>query len=284
MDWLEALIMGLVQGLTEFLPISSSAHLRVVGELIGAGDPGAGFTAITQIGTETAVLIYFWKDIVRIISRWWMSLPFISKESRSKSSDPDVRMGWMIIVGSLPIAILGLLLESWIDTTFRNLWITVFMLAAFGLLLGWADRVGRRVNTLDKMTWGQAVAFGFAQALALIPGVSRSGGTITAGRLMGFTREAAARYSFLLALPAVFASGFYKAFKAFGDEQAVGWGPTILATLVAFVVGYLVIVWFLKLVTTKSFQPFVIYRLCFAALIAVLLIFGVLQPVAGLVS
>ena len=284
MDWLEALIMGLVQGLTEFLPISSSAHLRVVGELIGAGDPGAGFTAITQIGTETAVLIYFWKDIVRIISRWWMSLPFISKESRVKSSDPDVRMGWMIIVGSLPIAILGLLLESWIDTTFRNLWITVFMLAAFGLLLGWADRVGRRVNTLDKMTWGQAVAFGFAQALALIPGVSRSGGTITAGRLMGFTREAAARYSFLLALPAVFASGFYKAFKAFGDEQAVGWGPTILATLVAFVVGYLVIVWFLKLVTTKSFQPFVIYRLCFAALIAVLLIFGVLQPVAGLVS
>ena len=228
MDWLEALIMGLVQGLTEFLPISSSAHLRVVGELIGAGDPGAGFTAITQIGTETAVLIYFWKDIVRIISRWWMSLPFISRESRVKSSDPDVRMGWMIIVGSLPIAILGLLLESWIDTTFRNLWITVFMLAAFGLLLGWADRVGRRVNTLDKMTWGQAVAFGFAQALALIPGVSRSGGTITAGRLMGFTREAAARYSFLLALPAVFASGFYKAFKAFGDEQAVGWGPTIL--------------------------------------------------------
>ena len=276
--------MGLVQGLTEFLPISSSAHLRVVGELIGAGDPGAGFTAITQIGTETAVLIYFWKDIVRIISRWWMSLPFISKESRIKSSDPDVRMGWMIIVGSLPIAILGLLLESWIDTTFRNLWITVFMLAAFGLLLGWADRVGRRVNTLDKMTWGQAVAFGFAQALALIPGVSRSGGTITAGRLMGFTREAAARYSFLLALPAVFASGFYKAFKAFGDEQAVGWGPTILATLVAFVVGYLVIVWFLKLVTTKSFEPFVIYRLCFAALVAILLIVGVLQPLAGLVS
>ena len=284
MDWLEALIMGLVQGLTEFLPISSSAHLRVVGELIGAGDPGAGFTAITQIGTETAVLIYFWKDIVRIISRWWMSLPFISKESRIKSSDPDVRMGWMIIVGSLPIAVLGLLLESWIDTTFRNLRITVFMLAAFGLLLGWADRVGRRVNTLDKMTWGQAVAFGFAQALALIPGVSRSGGTITAGRLMGFTREAAARYSFLLALPAVFASGFYKAFKAFGDEQAVGWGPTILATLVAFVVGYLVIVWFLKLVTTKSFEPFVIYRLCFAALVAILLIVGVLQPLAGLVS
>ena len=196
------------------------------------------------------MLIYFWKDIVRIISRWWMSLPFISKESRIKSSDPDVRMGWMIIVGSLPIAVLGLLLESWIDTTFRNLWITVFMLAAFGLLLGWADRVGRRVNTLDKMTWGQAVAFGFARALALIPGVSRSGGTITAGRLMGFTREAAARYSFLLALPAVFASGFYKAFKAFGDEQAVGWAPPFRSLLHTVSAACWVSVWFLVLVTT----------------------------------
>lgn len=281
MDWLEAIIMGLVQGLTEFLPISSSAHLRVVGELIGAGDPGAGFTAITQIGTETAVLIYFWNDIVRIIRSWWLSLPFISSARRVPSSDPDARMGWMIIVGSIPIAVLGLLLENWIDTTFRNLWITVFMLAAFGLLLGWADRTGKKVNTLETMTWSQAIAYGFAQALALIPGVSRSGGTITAGRIMGFTREAAARYSFLLALPAVFASGFYKAFKAVGDPQDVGWSSTILATIVAFVVGYLVIVWFLKLVTTRSFEPFVIYRLGFAAVVAVLLLTGVLQATSA---
>lgn len=284
MDWLQALIMGLVQGLTEFLPISSSAHLRFVGELIGAGDPGAGFTAITQIGTETAVLLYFRKEIWLILRSWWFSLPFWGPAKRVPASDPNARLGWMIIVGTLPIAILGILLEGWIDTNFRNLWVTVFMLAAFGLLLGWADTVGRRVNTLDTMTWGQAVGFGFAQALALVPGVSRSGGTITAGRLMGFTREAAARYSFLLALPAVYASGFYKLFKeAGGSEGHVGAVPTLIATVVAFVVGYLVIVWFLRLITTRSFRPFVIYRLCFAALIAVLLLAHVIpaMPAVG---
>lgn len=284
MDFLEALIMGLVQGLTEFLPISSSAHLRFVGELIGAGDPGAGFTAITQIGTETAVLIFFWKDIVRIISSWWLSLPFIPETKRLSSKNPDARLGWMIIVGTIPIGILGLLLEDWIDTNFRNLWITVFMLAAFGLLLGWADKVGKRVNTLDTMTWGQAIAYGFAQALALIPGVSRSGGTITAGRLMGFKREAAARYSFLLALPAVYVSGFYKLFKAVGDESSVGAFPTLIATVVAFAVGYVVIVWFLRVISTYSFEPFVIYRLVFAGLIAALLLTHVIYPMPPLTS
>ena len=282
MDWLEALIMGLVQGLTEFLPISSSAHLRFVGELIGAGDPGAGFTAITQIGTETAVLIYFRKEIWLILRQWWMSLPFQGPAVRVPAKDPHARLGWMIIVGTLPIGILGLLLEGWIDTNFRNLWVTVVMLAGFGLLLGWADRVGPRVNDLDNMTWGQAVGYGFAQALALIPGVSRSGGTITAGRLMGFTRESAARYSFLLALPAVYVSGFYKLFKAVGGEASVGAAPTLIATVVAFVVGYIVIVWFLKWISTGSFQPFVIYRLGFAALIAILLLVGFLAPMPPL--
>lgn len=279
MDWLQALIMGLVQGLTEFLPISSSAHLRFVGELIGAGDPGAGFTAITQIGTETAVLIFFWRDIVLILRQWWFSLPFTDVSRRVTMSDPHARLGWMIIVGTLPIGILGLLFEGWIDTNFRNLWITVFMLAAFGLLLGWADRVGAREKTLATMGWKEAVAFGFAQALALVPGVSRSGGTITAGRLMGFKREDAARYSFLLALPAVYVSGFYKLFKAIGGEGSVGAGQTLLATLVAFGVGYLVIVWFLNFVSTKSFQPFVVYRLVLAGLIAVLLLGNVISPI-----
>lgn len=279
MDWLQALIMGLVQGLTEFLPISSSAHLRFVGELIGAGDPGAGFTAITQIGTETAVLIFFWRDIVLILRQWWFSLPFTDASRRVTMSDPHARLGWMIIVGTLPIGILGLLFEGWIDTNFRNLWITVFMLAAFGLLLGWADRVGAREKTLATMGWKEAVAFGFAQALALVPGVSRSGGTITAGRLMGFKREDAARYSFLLALPAVYVSGFYKLFKAIGGEGNVGAGQTLLATLVAFGVGYLVIVWFLNFVSTKSFQPFVVYRLVLAGLIAVLLLGNVISPI-----
>lgn len=280
MDWLEALIMGLVQGLTEFLPISSSAHLRFVGELIGAGDPGAGFTAITQIGTETAVLLYFRKDIALILKSWWRSLPFISSSKRLTLKDPHARLGWMIIVGTIPIGILGIILEPVIDQNFRNLWITVVMLVVFGLLLGWADAVGPKVNTLETMNWGQAIGYGFAQALALVPGVSRSGGTITAGRLMGFKREDAARYSFLLALPAVYTSGFYKLFKAFGDDHAVGFVPTLIATVVAFAVGYVVIIWFLKIVSTYSFKPFVIYRLVFAALIAVLLLAGVIPAVS----
>ncbi len=275
MDWLDAIIMGLVQGLTEFLPVSSSAHLRFVGQLIGNEDPGAAFTAITQLGTETAVLIFFWKDIVRILKSWWMAMPWISEKSRLPQSNPDTRMGWMIIVGSMPIGFLGLFLEDWIDTSFRNLWITIFMLVGFGLLLGFADHIGRNKKTLDELSWGNAIGFGFAQALALIPGVSRSGGTITAGRLMGFTREAAARYSFLLALPAVFISGLYKAAKVATGGDTIYLGPTILATIVAFVVGYLVIVWFLDLISNHSFMPFVIYRVGFAVLIAACVIFGV---------
>lgn len=284
MSWLEAVILGLVQGLTEFLPVSSSAHLRIVGELTGTADPGAAFTAITQIGTETAVLLFFWKDIVRIVSRWARSLPVVGPAKRVTSSDPDARMGWMIIVGSLPIGILGLALQDWIDTTFRNLWITVAMLAVFGILLGLADRLGRSRLTLDRMSWRDAVLYGLAQALALVPGVSRSGGTITMGRALGYTREAAARYSFLLAMPAVFASGFYKVFKVLTGGDEVSWGPTLLATLIAFVVGYLVIMWFLKLVSTKSFAPFVWYRLALAVLVAVLLLAGVLEPMAGVMG
>ena len=278
MSWLEAIILGLVQGLTEFLPISSSAHLRIVGELTGSQDPGAAFTAITQIGTEAAVLIYFWKDIVRIVSRWALSLPIVGPAKRIPASDPDARMGWMIIVGSLPIGILGLLLQDWIDTSFRNLWITVTMLAVFAIFLGLADHYGKRVKTLDHMSWKDAVLFGFAQAMALIPGVSRSGGTITMGRLLGYTREAAARYSFLLAMPAVFASGFYKVAKVVAGGDHIYVGPTIVATLIAFVVGYLVIVWFLKLVSTKSFMPFVWYRLALAGAVAAMLLVGILQP------
>lgn len=281
MSWLEAIILGLVQGLTEFLPISSSAHLRIVGELTGASDPGAAFTAITQIGTETAVLIFFWKDITRILSRWALSLPVVGPAKRVESSDPDARLGWMITVGSLPIGILGLLLEDWIDTTFRNLWITVTMLVVFGLLLGLADRLGAKVRTLDRMSWRDAVLFGLAQAMALIPGVSRSGGTITMGRALGYTREAAARYSFLLAMPAVFASGFYKVAKVLTGGDHVDVGPTLVATLIAFAVGYLVIVWFLKLISTRSFAPFVWYRLGLAAVVAALLLTHVLEPLAG---
>lgn len=276
MNTFEAIIMGLVQGLTEFLPISSSAHLRILGSLFGE-DPGAAFTAITQIGTETAVLIYFWKDISRIVGKWFQA--FVPTRSGVNQSDPDVRMGWMIIVGSLPIGILGLLGQDWIEKEFRNMWITVAMLIIFALFLGAADRWGKKEKTLDQLSWVQAILFGLAQALALVPGVSRSGGTITAGRLMGFTRVAAARYSFLLAMPAVFASGFYQAAKSVGHNP-VGWGATILATVVAFAVGYAVIVWFMRLLETKTFAPFVIYRLLLGSAVGIALAAGALSAFA----
>lgn len=273
MDWLIAIIMGIVQGLTEFLPISSSAHLRIVGEFLMPGrEPGAFFTAFIQIGTETAVLVYFWKDIVRIIGKWFAAL--VGKHDRS---DPDVRLGWLVIVGSIPIGVLGLLLQDVIETSFRSLWIVGTTLIVFGILLGVADAIGKRIHTLESMNWGQGLIYGGAQALALIPGVSRSGGTIMAGRFMGFTREAAARYSFLLAIPAVMASGLYSLYKAVDEPIVLGWGPTALATLVSFGVGFAVIVAFLRFVQTKSFAVFVWYRVILGLLIFALVGFGVVQ-------
>ncbi|QRZ60759.1 undecaprenyl-diphosphate phosphatase [Rothia sp. ZJ932] len=274
MEWIQAIILGLVQGLTEFLPVSSSGHLRLVGQFLpDSEDPGAAFTAITQLGTETAVLIFFWRDIVRILKNWFGSL--VGKVDKK---DPDARMGWFIIVGSLPIGILGLLLEEYIDSTFRSLWIVATMLIVFAIFLGIADRIGKEQRELNDLTVKHGIIFGFAQALALIPGVSRSGGTITAGLLMGYTREAAARYSFLLAIPAVFASGLYKLVDSFseGFNGYYGLGSTVVATIVAFVVGYLMIGWFLKYVSSKSYGLFVWYRIALGAVIYVLLGLGVL--------
>ncbi len=276
MNWLEAIILGLVQGLTEFLPISSSAHLRIVGEFLpGAADPGAAFTAITQIGTELAVLMFFWKDIVRIISRWFASLA-----GRVPRNDPDARMGWLIIIGSIPIGVAGLLFEDAIDTSLRSLWIVATTLIVFGLLLAVADSLGRQTKPLERLTLRDGVLYGLAQMMALIPGVSRSGGTITMGLALGYTREAAARYAFLLAVPAVFASGFYKLYKALTEPSQVaayGMGETLVATLVAFVVGYLVIGWLMRYITTNSFKPFVWYRIGLGLVLYLLLGFGVIS-------
>ncbi|MFW0179093.1 undecaprenyl-diphosphate phosphatase [Rothia sp. P7208] len=275
MEWIQAIILGLVQGLTEFLPVSSSGHIRFVSQLLpNTSDPGAAFTAITQLGTESAVLVFFWRDIVRIISKWFGSL-----RGTVDKKDPDARMGWFIIIGSLPIALLGLGLEKYIDTTFRSLWITATMLIVFGVFIAIADRIGKEQRTLDKLNVKHGIIYGFAQALALIPGVSRSGGTITAGLLMGYTREAAARYSFLLAIPAVFASGLYELYGSLseGFNGYYGFGSTMVATLVAFVVGYLIIGWFLKYVSHNSYTIFVWYRIVIGVTLYVLLGFGVLS-------
>jgi len=276
--WTEALILGLVQGLTEFLPISSSAHLRIIGDLMSK-DPGAAFTAITQIGTELAVILYFRRDIGRIISHWAKSLPVGPWKRQLPSSDPDARMGWFVICGSIPIVVLGLLFEDAIEHVLRNLYLTATVLAVFGVILGIADVRGAKVRTLDRLTWKHAWIYGFAQSLALIPGVSRSGGTITAGLLLGYTREAAARYSFLLAIPAVMGAGFYQLFTADLANSPVGLGATALATAVAFVVGYVVIIAFLKIVSTYSYRPFVYYRIGLALLVFVLLGAGTLSAV-----
>ncbi|MDY7543907.1 MULTISPECIES: undecaprenyl-diphosphate phosphatase [unclassified Cryobacterium] len=267
MNFLNAIILGLVQGLTEFLPVSSSAHIRIVGELLGmGGDPGARFTAIIQIGTEAAVVLFFWRDISRIVTHWVKAL--FGKIPRS---DPDARMGWLIIFGSLPIVVLGLVFQNQIESTLRNLWITATVLIVFGVLLGVADAVGAHRRRLKDITVTHGVIYGFAQALALIPGVSRSGGTITAGLFMGYERRAAARYAFLLAIPAVLGSGFYEMYKAIAHPCLEGatnctpeiFGPaeTAVATVVAFIVALFVIGFFMNYISKRSFLPFVIYRI-----------------------
>lgn len=272
-QWFEALFLGGLQGLTEFLPISSSAHLRVLGPLLPSGtDPGAAFTAITQIGTELAVLIYFRRDILRIALAWLASLRRLKEPM-----DADTRLGWLVFLGSVPIAALGLLFQDAIETYLRNLYLTASMLIVFGLILGAADRWGSQRKDLEQMTWRDGILFGFAQAMALIPGVSRSGGTITAGLLMGYTRDAAARYSFLLAIPAVFASGFYQLYKSWGVPGPIASGPTALATLVAFLVGYGVIVVFLRIVRLRGYGVFVAYRVVLGLVIMTLLATGVLE-------
>lgn len=269
--WFEAVVLGVVQGITEFLPISSSAHLLIVSEFFGWPDPGAAFTAVSQIGTEIAVLVYFRKDLYRIVTTWARSL-----RDASLRSNIDARIGWYIIVGSIPIMILGLTFASVIETAARNLWLIAGTMIGFGVVLGLVDRFGKKIKTLDKLSTKDALIFGLGQALALIPGVSRSGASISTGLALGYTREAAARYSFLLAIPAIFASGLYEATKIGGDPN-VSWGPTLLGTAVALVIGYAVIAWFLRWVMTRSYTPFVIYRIVLGLLLLGLLSAGVLQ-------
>ena len=287
MNFFQAIFLGLVQALTEYLPVSSSAHIRIIGDLMLGSDPGAAFTAIIQIGTELAVILYFRHDIIRILGAWFGTL-FGTEgkdfKSRMGAHNPDTQMGWFIILGTMPILIAGLLFKHAIEGSLRNLWITVTVLALFGVLLWVVDARSKQVKTMKQMTWKDALIFGIGQMLALIPGVSRSGGTITFGRAMGYTREAAVRVSFLMAIPAVFGAGILEAVSAVKDVAAgdagmfPGWGPTIAAAIVAFVVGYVVIIGFLKFVSTFSYKAFAIYRIGLAIVVALLLITGVLSP------
>ncbi len=286
-----ALILGLIQGLTEFLPISSSAHLRIAGLVMpGAEDPGATFTAITQIGTELAVLLYFRKDIANILRSWFLSV-FSRRRGAGRFLTPEqrvqARLGWFIIGGTIPIAVLGLVFQDTIRETFRSLWLIGAVLVIFGVLLWIADKAGRTDRVLADMKLSQGVSIGLAQALALIPGVSRSGATISMARALGFSRAAAARFAFLLAIPAVLASGLYETYSAIKDhitgEGAIPaipftWYEIGAATAVAFVVGLSVIAFLMNYLKKHSFLPFVLYRIVLGGTILVLLTMGVIQP------
>lgn len=259
MTLFEAILLGLIQGLTEFLPISSSAHVQIAQELMGLSEMTkpqlTAFIATIQIGTEIAVVAYFAKSIVDILKAWF------SNALKPWSKQPgESRLGWLVILGSLPVAILGLAFQDQIESDVRQLWVIGIALIVFGVLLGLADIFGKKTKEIKDLDLKSGLVFGLGQAMALIPGVSRSGGSITAGRLMGFTREAAARYSFLLAIPAVLASGLYQFSKSYGDLPQDLLLGTIVATLVSLVSGYMVIAWLLKYLVKGSFMPFVIWR------------------------
>ncbi len=271
MSWLEAILLGILQGLTEFLPISSSAHLAIFPQLFGRPDPGASFTAVTQIGTELAVIWYFRKDLWRIGSTWTRSL-----WQPALRGQMDARMGWYIIIGTIPIAVVGVTLEETIQTTFRNLWVIAANLVIFGLILGVIDRLAANVRPIERLNLKDALLYGLAQMLALVPGVSRSGATISMGLVLGYTREAATRYAFLLAIPAVVASAIFQIPDVSASAEP-GMAKTLVATVVAFAVGYAVVAWLLRYLRTHSYLPFVIYRVVLGCAVLLLLSLGVLD-------
>jgi undecaprenyl-diphosphatase len=274
-SFFEALILGLVQGLTEFLPISSSAHVQIAQQLMNLSELTkpqlTAFIATIQLGTELAVVAYFIKDIGRIGSSWlrWSIKP------RSKMTS-DTKLGWLIIAGTLPVLILGLAFRDFIENDVRNLWVIAYTLIGFGILLGLADFFGKKTKTITDLSFSHGVTFGLGQALALVPGVSRSGGTITVGLILGYTRQAAARYSFLLAIPAVLGSGLFQFFSSIGDLSQDLLSATVVATIVSGVVGLSVIHYLLKYLQKGSFLPFVIWRVGIGIWLLVMLTTGAL--------
>jgi undecaprenyl-diphosphatase len=263
-DALQAIVLGIVQGLTEYLPISSTAHLRIVPAFVGWEDPGAAFTAVTQLGTMAAVLLYFRADLWRIARTWTASL-----RRPELRGELDARMGWYIVLGTIPIGIFGFAFADQIESGARDLYLIGTTLIVLGLVLLLAERVGKRERSIEDIDRRDGILIGFAQALALVPGVSRSGATITAGLFLGFDRASAARYSFLLSVPAVVISGLFE-LRHIGDEGGAGFGATLLATIAAFVVGYASIAFLLRWLVRHTTAVFVAYRVALGALVLVL--------------
>src|SRR5829696_1761009 len=271
MDALQAIVLGIVQGLTEYLPVSSTAHLRIVPAFLSWEDPGAAFTAVTQLGTMAAVLLYFREDLWRIATTWARSL-----RRPELRGELDARMGWYIGLGTIPIGIFGLLFSDRIEEGARSLYLIGTTLILLGLLLLAAERVARHDRPIEAITRRDAVVIGFAQAMALVPGVSRSGATLTAGLFLGFDRPSAARYSFLLSVPAVVLSGLFE-LRKIGGEGAVGFVPTAIATLMAFIAGYLAIAFMLRWLATHSTAVFVAYRVALGSLVIALTAAGAIS-------
>jgi len=272
MSWLQVVVLSIVQGLTEFLPVSSSGHLAIVSRVFFADDAGASFTAVSQLGTELAVLVFFAKDIARIVVAWFTGL--FDKARR----DVDYRMGWFVIIGTIPICVLGLLFKDEIRGGVRNLWLVASALIVFSVVIAAAEYFGRQTRHAEQLSWRDSIIVGLAQCLALVPGVSRSGATISAGLFLGIDRELAARFGFLLAIPAVFASGLFSLPDAFAPVTA-GMSATgaqlAVSVLIAFVVGYAAISWFLKFLVSHSMYWFVGYRVVLGTVVLILLGTGV---------
>jgi undecaprenyl-diphosphatase len=273
-DLFQSIILGIVQGLTEFLPISSSAHLRIVPAFLGWEDPGAAFTAVCQLGTEAAVLIYFRHELWSIVTKWLRAL----RDPRLRSH-PDVRIGWFLIVATIPIGILGFIFRDQIETGARNLWLIGTVLIVFALVLGYADRVGRHEREIEQLSTRDGVLIGLAQSLSLVPGVSRSGATMSAGLLLGLQRPAAARFSFLLAIPAVVASGLFELKDVVTGDKHVNTSVfnVGVATVVAFFVGYAAIAWLLRYLANHTVTLFVLYRIGLGSLVLVLVASGAIS-------
>ena len=272
MSWLQVVVLSVVQGLTEFLPVSSSGHLAIVSQLFFADDAGASFTAVCQLGTELAVLIYFAPDIGRILKAWFGGLR--SRDARTA----DYWLGWWVILGTIPIAAAGLIFKHYIRNDVRNLWIIATALIAFSVVIAAAEYFGRKTRPIEQFTWKDSLLIGLAQCLALIPGVSRSGATISAGLFLGQEREAAARFGFLLAIPAVLASGLFSLPDAF-DPAGTGLSATglqlFVSIVIAFVIGYAAVSWFLKFLVRHGMYWFVAYRVIIGVVLLILLGTGV---------
>lgn len=271
MNALHAIVLGIVQGLTEFLPISSTGHLRIVPAFLGWEDPGAAFTAVTQLGTMFAVLIYFRADLLRIARTWLVSL-----RDPTLRSDIDARMGWYILLGTIPISIVGLALHNPIESGGRDLYLIGIALILFSFVMVAAERAGTHARGIETLHRRDGIVIGCAQAIALIPGVSRSGATISAGLFLGLERTAAARYSFLLSIPAVVLSGLFE-LRKIGDGGGASAGATIIAVVLAFVVGYASIAFLLRFLVRNSISVFVGYRIALGALVLILVSTGAIS-------